>query len=135
MLTAELQEGRLIEVKAEGHVSVAEVMVFRSQFTDNLVRAAQRVVICTDLRTAAAFGPEVSLMLLGMMKSDNPILERSGHLTQPDTAFGSQLEEMVLLANNPSRRAFAEAEELTRFLAPVLSPSERLRLRQFLQLS
>ena len=54
----------------------------------------------------AAFPAQVGAFL-AVMKSDNPMVERSGFLIGDSAAFAVQVEKMIREAQNPMRRTFS----------------------------
>ena len=58
-LALAVNEGRLVELRGEGHLSISEFNAFRTHFTDTLVKLGRRVVIIADLRRLKVSDPAV----------------------------------------------------------------------------
>lgn len=129
MISVENKAGRLLEVRFEGQVALADVTSFRSQLAGFLVKHP-KVIICVNLRTAEPFSVEVKAMLLGIMRSDNPRVERAAYLTVSGKPIHSMVEEILGVLHHPVRRHFTDPDLLCRWLRELLSPQEQLRLAE-----
>jgi hypothetical protein len=131
--------GVLVEIRFDDEkVTVAEaeqfVVATRAIVSDTAVRLRRRVVICTDLRNTGVFPQEVSDTIIGLMRRDNPHVERNGAVGNWDAAvFTLQVQRMFMEAGSPGRRQmFTNAERLRQWLNEVLRPDEQARLKTFL---
>ena len=126
--------GRLVESRPEALQTVDDVRAFGDRFRHVVVGIdAPQVVICGDYRDVRVLAPDVAEQLAAMLSAANPRVERSAVLCAADhpTAL-LQLERIVRMAGNPSRRTFREADELAAWLGEVLTADERQRLSRFL---
>jgi hypothetical protein len=124
--------GRLIELVQRAPVTLEEFGALRGKLTDYLVRANQRVVIVSDSRGGGLVTEEVGQAIIRLMKSDNPVIERACYITNPNSPASMKLNQLIQEANNPGRRAFADASQGAAWLAEVLDAQEQARLRAFL---
>jgi hypothetical protein len=91
------------------------------------------VVICTDLRASHLFHPDVSERIVRTMRGETTNLQRNGLLGSGSAVLTLQLARLVKeTTNDARRRVFTQPEPLFAWLDEVLTPAERLRLRQFL---
>jgi hypothetical protein len=132
MMRVEMRVGRFIEIRGSGVVTVAEMNQFRSQLFALMVKAGRPIVAAVDMRGLEPFDETARGMFVGLMRGDNPHVERSAHLSKAGSPYCLQAEEMITQAGNPSRKHFTSAAELERFLIPALDLPEQNRLRAFL---
>jgi hypothetical protein len=111
---------------------IGELTEFVSQVTAKLRHSNDRLICCTDLRATRILSPDVSDRLTDMMRSDNPKVERNAIIVGEGAVFGMQIERMLREAGSPVRRSFREVEHAQSWLAELLLPQERQRLRSFL---
>jgi hypothetical protein len=133
--TIENVVGRLVECRIRSPIDIPQVAAFAERLREVLPAAAQggKVVICVDLRAANVFPPEVADGFTAVMRSDNPMVERSGFVAGESALFGLQIERLIRDAQNPARRAFRDLGALVGWLGEVLAPPEKSRLRAFLE--
>jgi hypothetical protein len=131
MFSVENRVGRLIEYRMWGHVRTEQIDSFLESFRLTLTDTPGRKVLCVDARFLSVMPPDVSARLLGQMKHDNPLLERSAILIGNGPTFDMQMERLVRESNNPNRMAFRSHVELVEWLKPVLTPSESQRAIKF----
>jgi hypothetical protein len=90
------------------------------------------MIFCCDARKLPLFPPEVSDLLINVMRADNPRVLRNGLVAGPSSLFGLQIERMFREAGNPGRRSFRTRAELETWLGEVLKTPEMTRLKAFL---
>lgn len=132
MISVEMRVGRFVEIRGSGKVTVEEMSIFRNQLFSLMVRAGRPIVACVDMRGLEPFDDMVASMFVGLMRGDNPHVERSAHLSEIGSAYHEQAREMIQQARNPSRQLFDLLAPLTRWLGEVLTAPEEMRLRAFL---
>ena len=135
VFSIENQAGRLVECRIRSPITLPDVKAFADRLRLVLPAAAAargKVVIGVDLRGANVFPPDVSDAFIAIMRSDNPMVERSGFIAGDSALFGLQVERMIRDANNPARRAFRDVGALQTWLGEVLEPAEKTRLEAFL---
>lgn len=121
--------GRLVEVTAGGILALDELKRFRTEFAALLARTQGLLVICVDWRRTERIEDDVLPLLIGVMRSDNPRLERAAHL--PSKAIEAQVARMAEASKNQQRRAFDTAEALVAWTSEVLTLDETAQLRRF----
>jgi len=137
MITVECHVGSLVELRFAGTATLEDVVRFKAE-TAALVtrlweREARRVVLCTDLRATQLFSPEVASEIIGLMRGDNPRVERNGVLGNASAILSLQVQRLLIEAANPGRRRiFSEISPLTDWLGEVLKEPENERLHAFL---
>ena len=133
MFTLNLHQGRLLEGRIWSPVALPEVSAFARRFFELVGPLPGQVVICMDVRRTHVMPPEVAQSFVGVMKSDNPRVLRSGYLISDSATFALQLERMMRDGGNPARRAFRETADLAHWLGEQLDARERARLAEFLR--
>jgi hypothetical protein len=126
--------GRLIEVRVVPPLSLDEATRFMQEVVRLTSLHQGKIVACTDLRTGTrTVDPDTIDLLAGIMRSENPRLERNALIVSPMSAtFALQMERMVKTAGTAQRRIFRTRGEAETWLAEVLNGAERGRLRTFL---
>lgn len=126
--------GRLIEVRVVPPLSLDEATRFMQEVVRLTSLQAGKIVACTDLRTGTrTVDPDTIDLLAGIMRSENPRLERNALIVSPMSAtFALQMERMVKTAGTAQRRIFRSRGEAETWLGEVLSGAERGRLRTYL---
>src|SRR5690242_14752493 len=103
--------GRLVEVRAGGNLDVEELKRFRTEFAALLAKTQGQLVIVVDWRETQGITDETGPLLIGVMRSDNPRLERAAHLTS--RAIAPQLAQIAAASKNQqARRVFDSPVEL-----------------------
>jgi hypothetical protein len=133
MYTLEIRQGRFLEARISSPIAIAEVASFGLRLREILSGTKGSVVICTDLRRANVFPPEVADAFVGLMKGDNPRVERSAFLAGESAMFGLQIERMLRDAGNPARKSFRDRAALAAWLGELLDEKERVRLAAYLE--
>ena len=82
------------------------------------------MVSLVDSRNGVSHGGDTESMILGLMRSDNKMIERSAILLKPCTPVTSQLEHAIAEANNPHRKTFTSAAAAINWLNPILDHAE-----------
>ncbi|QDG51305.1 hypothetical protein FIV42_11300 [Persicimonas caeni] len=131
MITLNNTVGRLITVTLASPITIDEVTAFQQELKQTIVKLGQKVVIAGDLRQLEIVPPDVGEALVGLMKSDNPHLERSGHLISNSVMSGMQVGRLLEQANSDARKAFKTPKEVSDFLGEVLSADEKAALDKF----
>jgi hypothetical protein len=124
--------GRLIEFRASPQVAPDELPEFLTRVREAVRRPRMKVVICCDMRGNTVMHPDVAEQVIGLLRSDNPLVERGGYLIDGQAVFGLQIERVVREAKNENRRTFSSLPQLLDFLSPVLTSEEHQRLLEFL---
>jgi hypothetical protein len=126
--------GRLIEVRVVPPLSMDEATRFMQEVVRLTSLQQGKIVACTDLRTGTrTIDPDSIDLMAGIMRSENPRLERNALIVSPASAtFVLQMERMVKTAAAPQRRIFKSRGEAEAWLGEVLNGAERGRLRAFL---
>ena len=127
--------GRLVEARIFSLKTRKDVEEYGDAFGTHLMRIPQgvRAILCADHRPVSIYAQEVADRLLEMFKPLNAHLERVAIVTAPTNAtFAMQLDRIVRAAGYAARKVVYAPEEAVQHLAPVLSPQELKRVRQFL---
>jgi hypothetical protein len=123
--------GRLITVTLASPITIDEVAAFQQELKQTIVKIGKKVVIAGDLRELKIVPPEVGEGLVGLMKADNPHLERSAHLIGESVMTGMQVGRLLEQANSDARKAFKTPAEVSDFLGEVLGADEKAALDKF----
>src|SRR5438445_7307764 len=126
--------GRLIEVRVVPPLSLDEATRFMQEVVRLTSLHQGKIVACTDLRTGMrTVDPDTIDLLAGIMRSENPRLERNALIVSPMSAtFALQMERMDKTAAAPQRRIFRTRGEAEAWRGEVSSGAQRGRLRAFL---
>lgn len=91
-------------------------------------------VVAADWRHCKLFNDAVAARARAMLSVTSNRIERSAILHRADQPTSVlQVFRLVKEAEHDARRVFTETNELETFLAPVLTPAEQARLREFLR--
>ena len=132
MHKAELKIGRLVTIFIAAPFGMDDVAPFQMAIGKLLQEAPARVVTCMDLRASLILAPDVADQLIGLMRKDNPRIERTAMVLGDNAVLGLQVARMIREAGNPNRRTFQHAEAAEAWLGEALSPSEQAALNAFL---
>ena len=134
MFTVANKSGRLVEIRLGTKLPISEAPQFVQEVMAVTAAISGRVVGITDLRLATKTAdPEMIDVVSGMLRSENPKIERNGLLVSTESAtFALQMDRMVKTAGTASRRVFRSRPEVEAWLGSVLTPAERARLSIFL---
>ena len=132
MWTAELKTGRLVTICISAPFGPEDVPPFLQGIGKILLEGPARVVTCMDLRASSILAPEAAEQLIGLMRKDNPRIERTALVLSDNALVGLQVARMIREAGNPNRRTFHEAAQAVTWLEEVLTVSEAMALRKFL---
>jgi hypothetical protein len=126
--------GRLIELRVVPPLTLDEATRFMQEVVRLTSLQQGKIVAVTDLRTGTrTVDPDTIDFLAGIMRAENPRLERNALMVSPVSAtFALQMERMVKSAGTAQRRIFKSRPEAESWLGEVLSGAERARLRTFL---
>ena len=128
-----VNEGRLLELRGEGLLSLTEFAAFRTQFTDTLIKIGRRVVIVADLRKLQVNDPAVYESLSRLMKMDSPLVERFSYLLEPGSNLAVNIARVIQEVGNPVRKICSTRAEAIEWLAGFLDGKEKAQLAQFLR--
>jgi hypothetical protein len=126
-----LHDHRVLAVRLGVIEQADEVRVLWEAMRAELLTTKGLVVATADFRLGMIYPPEVTEGLLGILKADNPRVERSAHIIGPSAILGLQIERIVREAGKPSRRIFRSVPDALAFLGPMLTPSQSAWLEQW----
>jgi hypothetical protein len=134
--SANLRVGRLLEVRADaGYRTAAEVeaiFVAIGRELRKLTPGTSHVAV-VDWRRCPVMSPEAADAMLRHISRTNADTFRSAALAREGAPVAVlQFVRLIRDANMLERKLFLDGEELYAWLAEVLTPAERARLRQFL---
>lgn len=132
MWTVEKKTDRLVVITISSPFGHDDLAPFQAAVGKLLTEVPGRVVTCMDLRHSVVLAPEVADALVGLMRRDNPRIERTAFLLNDNAVMGMQVARMIREANNPSRRTFHDSAQLIAWLEENLTPSELQILHQLL---
>lgn len=134
--SAKLRVGRLLEVRADsGYRTAAEVDAIFLAIGRELEKLAPGTshVAVVDWRRCPVMSPEAADAMLRHISRANAGTFRSAALAREGAPVAVlQFVRLIRDANLPERKLFLDGEELYAWLAEVLTPTERSRLREFL---
>ena len=135
MIHFEHRVGRLFECRAEGHLTAEDMKSFRQAFIAALMKLGKKCIIVADLRGTTATDEDARAMLLGLVKVDNPSVERSAWLMSrsADPTFVAEMERLIQEGGLAGRRSLRDAASVSAWLASVVTPAEAARLAEFLR--
>lgn len=111
---------------------MAEFGTFRTRAAALLFETKGRIVGCTDLRRMDVLPPDVFEQLAGMLRADNPKVERNAFLVSANSVVQLQMQRMIHETNNPGRRTFRVEADARAWLEDVLTVPEQARLAAFI---
>jgi len=134
--TAEIEVGRLLEVRASGgYRTVADVDALFDKIDDEFAKLQPRTALVTvvDWRQCPVMNPEAATRIVERITRLNGRTERSAALAT-ESAPSAVLQFMRLIRESKldDRRMFFDAKKLIAWLDKVLNEEERQRLRSFL---
>jgi hypothetical protein len=134
MFSVANEVGRLVEIRLGTRLPIEEAPRFVQEVMRLTAAIKGRVVGITDLRAATrTVDPEMIGVVSGMLRSENPKIERNALLLSSESAtFALQMDRMIKTAGSAARRIFRERAEVEAWLGAVLTPAERSRLAVFL---
>jgi hypothetical protein len=127
--------GRLSEARIFALRSRKDVEDYATAFGTHLIRLPHgtQAILCADHRPVTIYAQEVADQLLEMLKPLNVHLERVAIVAAPSNAtFAMQLDRIVRAAGYAARKVVSAPEDAIQHLAPVLTPQELKRVREFL---
>ena len=125
MYEVKLHDRRILTARVTSCDTVDEARSIALAIRDALTNAPGLVVATADFRAAALFKPEVTEVLVAILKSDNPKVERSGHVVGGSAISALQIERTVREAGNPARRVFRSIPDVEAYLGEVLTLQQR----------
>jgi hypothetical protein len=86
----------------------------------------KKAIASVDFRCAQIFTPEVTDVLLALLKADNPFVEKSAHILGADAGalFALQVERLVREAANPRRQVFRDPKLALAYLTDALTAAQ-----------
>ena len=124
--------GQLLEIRVVSPFSINDAGALFKQIYKAMPRGRFARVIC-DLRHLRVVDPEIIDLVSGMMRLDNPYVERNAFLIPGTGALLSlQSERMLKQLGAANRRSFSDRQEAEDWMAEILTPEEQTRLATFL---
>jgi hypothetical protein len=133
--TAVIRVGRLLEIRALGYRSTADVALLFKAIGSQLqaVPLGTQVVIVTDWRYCPIMSEDAAELILASMSKNNPRVLRSGALASRSAPIAVlQFLRLVRQSRHASRRLFFAENALQSWLGEVLTDAEKARLAEFL---
>jgi hypothetical protein len=133
--TAVIRVGRLLEIRALGYRSKADVALLFKAIGSQIqaIPASTQIVIVTDWRYCPIMSEDAAEQILASMSKNNPRVLRSGALASRNAPIAVlQFLRLVRQSKHESRRLFFAEDALTSWLGEVLTDAERIRLAEFL---
>jgi hypothetical protein len=133
--TAAIRVGRLLEIRTLGYRSAGEVAALFKDIGKAFAALPEgvQVVTVTDWRYCPVMSEDAATHALAAMTRNNPRVLRSGALASRSAPIAVlQFLRLVRQSKLDSRRLFFDSDELTLWLAEVLSDAEKARLTEFL---
>jgi hypothetical protein len=133
--TAVVREGRLLEIRAVGYRSAADVAALFKAIGSQLAAlpATTQVVTVTDWRYCPVMSEDAAELALVAMTRNNARVLRSGALASRSAPVALlQFLRLVRQSKHESRRLFFDESALTSWLGEVLTDAESARLAEFL---
>jgi len=122
----EMHDKRIVGVFIGSAITMDEVKLLVGDVRKCFATCGGKVVATADLRSARLFVPDISDALLGLLRADNPLVERSALIIAPESAtFGLQVERMAREAGNPTRKVVRSAPEASAYLGSALTPAQQ----------
>jgi hypothetical protein len=127
--------GRLVTIRLISPVTEEEYERFDMKVRHLVSLLPPNLVFCSDLRYAGFLPSTVAQRIPESMRRDQPWLRRAALLIQEESAVAAlQFRRIIKEAsNNPSRRAFTDAEQALSWLSEVLLLSEQKHLESFIR--
>ena len=131
MWTVRNTVGKLVEARLTtgDEAAVVECLLAISHL---VARAEVPVVGIFDLARVRVLGKETQEHLLGVMRGDNPRVERTAIVVRSDALLEMQMDRLIRAASMPHRQVFRARNEALLWLAECLSATELARARAFL---
>jgi hypothetical protein len=133
--TAVIRVGRLLEIRALGYRSRADVAQLFKVIGGLLqaVPGGTQVVTVTDWRYCPIMSEDAAEQILASMSKNNPRVLRSAALASRDAPVAVlQFLRLVRQSKHESRRLFFAQDALASWLGEVLTDAEKTRLAEFL---
>lgn len=132
MFTVSNHVGQLLEIRVSSPFSINDAAALFKQIYKTMPRGRFARVIC-DLRSLRVVDPEIIDLVSGMMRQDNPFVERNA-LLMPNVGalITLQSERLMKQLGADNRRSFSDRAEAEQWMAELLAPEEQERLTAFL---
>jgi hypothetical protein len=125
--------GQLLEIRVASPFTLEDAGALFKQIYRTMPKDRGKSRVIADLRGLRIVDPQIIDMVVGMMRIDNPMVERNAFLLPDSGALVLiQSERMLKELGAESRRAFRNRTDAEKWLGEVLSPEEKLRMRRFL---
>lgn len=132
MITIENNVGRLLEIRQTGSITLPELQESFGKFQQIMDSKPGSFVFATDWRGMRVLAPQVSDILVSIMKADNARAERQAVIIDDNAIVGLQIERMFREGGGKTRAVYREAATAATWLGELLSITEQARLRKFL---
>jgi hypothetical protein len=130
---ARARQGRIVEVRVGRLADLADIDSLNASVFGAMQSVGPGAVICADYRWASPLSRQVAHAWSRAMRIANRSIARSALLLDPSNVlFNLQVERIVHCAGNPTRRLFANIEELRDWVNSDLTEPEREALLAFL---
>ena len=127
--------GKLVECRATSLRSLDELNEYKMAFRAIVEELGGPFVACTDFRQLQIMNQEVSEALLHTLRNQDARMMRSAVLVPASSpTLRLQCERLTREAANPSRRIFADPEDVKAWLSPCLDAMEQARVLEFFAL-
>jgi hypothetical protein len=125
--------GLLLEIRIASPFSMEDAMAVFKQIYRAMSKERGKSKVIADLRGLRVVDPAIIDLVTGMMKQDNPFVERNAFLL-PDSGalLAIQTERLIKQVGSEARRNFRERHEAEHWLGEVLTAPEQARLSAFL---
>src|SRR3954466_3951322 len=127
--------GRLMEFRFPSNVNMEFIKTWGGE-TQALMKSisatGRRTLAIGDLRDCHLMARDVTDAIVSLLKTNNPMAERTVVVVGPDTVFGLQIWRIFKDSESEHRRITQNVEDALDALAPVSSPEELARAREFL---
>lgn len=129
MYSIERPVGRLIEVRFWSPVAADEASTWRRDHETMLLSSLGSYVFFVDMVDGAVFPPDMVESYVQTMRAESRLL-RSAMVLGSSPTLSLQIQRMLRDAPHPNRRVFRDMREAEAWLSEVVTPPERLRLRE-----
>ena len=131
MQTVQRNQGRLLEVIFPEEATVDWIKLFASevqQVMKGLAAEGLRAATFADLSKTRVMTTEATHTLIAMLRSDNPIIERTSIVLGNDPLVDLQIWRILSEANSPNRRSFTDPLQAHAWLEEIITDAgERSR--------
>jgi hypothetical protein len=129
MYSIERPVGRLIEVRFWAPVAADEAAMWRRDHETMMLSSLGSYVLLVDLVDAAVLPPDMVEAYVQSMRAESR-LSRAALVVGASPTLSLQIQRMMRDAPHPNRRLFRDMREAEVWLSEVVTPPERMRLRE-----